>query len=473
MQATAKVGFLVIVFAILLYGGYAILGHTLARAKTITLYADFPDAAGTTNGTLVTMAGVRVGTVREVELMSADRARLTLDIEQKYSVPRGSVARIGGSLIGLGATPVQIVPPKAPSGGLLADGDVLIGGSSSPMDTILPKAEETLKELNLTLISTRKLLENDSLQKKLTALMDSSASTLAKFGTLADQTKGLLASANGMMGRSQPYLERAMRDASEGMANIRKSIVLVTQLIESGKYQKEGLALLKQLAETAKKADDLVVSLNTFASDPEVKASIKNTLDSTAKIADSGTRIAGNAEEISKNGITLSQKAIELADKANAIAEDAKTALEKISGFFTRGGAKPALPKVEGHLDLLRQTDPAHWRTDLYGRFTLKDSFLDIGLYDAFESNRAILQLGTPLGSSGDYRFGIYASKPGVGVDFRVAPRVSLRTDLFDINKPKLDFRTQLEFGNGLVGWLGIEKLFDRNAFIAGVGIRK
>jgi phospholipid/cholesterol/gamma-HCH transport system substrate-binding protein len=233
------------------------------------------------------------------------------------------------------------------------------------------------------------------------------------------------------------------------------------------------MALLQQLNATAAKASDLITNLNNFVSDPKMQANLKSSLANVDKMTDSGTRIAANTETISKNGITLSQKAIELADKANAIADEAKTALQKISGFFNRGGSKTNLPRVEGHLDLIGQTDPDHVRTDLYGRFDIGKGFVEAGLYNAFESNKAILEMGSPFGRGNDFRYGIYASKPGLGVDFHLAPRVSLRGDMFDINKPQLNLRTQFDFGSGLVGWLGVERLFDRPTFVAGVGIRK
>jgi phospholipid/cholesterol/gamma-HCH transport system substrate-binding protein len=475
MQGAAKVGFLVVVFALLLYGGFAILGKTIfGHAPVKTYYAEFDDAGGAANGTSISMAGVRIGTVRKVTLKSASIARLTLEVDETVNIPRGSVARMGGSLIGIGSSPMQIVPPKEPEQGYLADGDTIKGVKGNALDSMLPEeGKQMLKELNLTLAATRNLLANQTLEKKLEKLIDTSSATLEKFGTLANQAQGLLAKTNGMVGRSQPEIASAMRNASLAMSDIRKSTLLLNQLISSGKYQDQTLALLKQLNETTAKATDLMTNLNTFVTDPKMQESIKGTMANVDKMTDTGTRIAANTESMTKNGVTLTQKAIELADKANAIADEAKAALEKITNVFNGGKNTPKLPKVEGQIDLIHQSDPQHWRTDIYGRFDLGKGFIEAGLYDAFESNKTILQFGEPLGHLGDYRYGIYASKPSVGVDFRIAPRVTLRSDLFDINKPQLNLRSQFDFGNGFFGWLGVEKLFDRDSIVAGVGIKK
>jgi ABC-type transporter Mla subunit MlaD len=323
------------------------------------------------------------------------------------------------------------------------------------------------------LVATRKILENGALMTKVEKLLDTSSATMTKFASLADQAQGLMAKANGLVGQNQPLIAQAMHNASAAMSDIRKSTAMLTELIRSGKYQEQVSTLLTQLNATAKKADDLMATMNGFVGDTKMQGDIKTTVANVSKISDSGTRIAANSEEITKNGITLSQKAIDLTDKANQIAEEAHIALQKITSFFTRGSGKPTIPKIEVGLDLLRQTNPNHWRTDLTARVPIRENFVDLGLYDAFESNKVILQYGSPLTKSSDYRYGIFASKPSIGVDFRVAPRLSLRSDLYDINKPRFDLRTRLDFGNGFIGWLGIEKLFDRNAFVAGVGIRK
>jgi len=366
------------------------------------------------------------------------------------------------------------VPPKIEQPGYLAAGDTIQGVKGSPIDSFLPEeGKQTLRELNETLAATRKLLENQTLEKKLEALIDNSSKTLTQFGNLASQAQELVAKTSGVVGHSQPEIVGAMHSASLAMADIRKATQLLSKMIESGKYQDQTMALLKQLNDTAAKATDLMTNLDSFASDPKMQSDIKQSVANVDKMTDSGTRIAANTEAISKNGVTLSQKAIELADKANSIADDAKAALDKISKFFNKNGTTPKLPHVEGHIDLLHESDPNYWRTDLYGRIDLDRGFVDAGLYDAFETNKVILQLGEPLGKIGDYRYGIYASKPALGVDFRVAPQVMLRTDLFDINKPEFDLRTEFDFGHGFVGWLGVERVFSQDSFVAGIGIKR
>ena len=124
-------------------------------------------------------------------------------------------------------------------------------------------------------------------------------------------------------------------------------------------------------------------------------------------------------------------------------------------------------------MDLIHETEPGHWRTDVSVKLPLKDSTLHAGVFDAFEGNKLNLQLGKGFGGGSEYRYGIYASKPGVGVDFKLARRLTVKGDLYDINDMRLDLGARYEFKNGLLGWLGFNRVFEGNSFYAGLGFRK
>ena len=94
-------------------------------------------------------------------------------------------------------------------------------------------------------------------------------------------------------------------------------------------------------------------------------------------------------------------------------------------------------------------------------------------MFDAFEGNKLNVQLGKGFGRGHEYRYGVYASKPAVGVDYRLSRDMSIKGDLYDINDPRLDLGVRYEFKDGLLGWLGFNRVFDRNAFYAGLGFRK
>lgn len=463
MQGASKVGGLVIVFVLMLYGAYAILGESLFAEKTKVYYADFPDAGGVTEGTKVLMAGVKVGNIVKITLLSPMRARMTLKLKSDISIPEGSRAVLPQSLIGLGDTPVSIFPPERPAGEL-APGSVIPGSRPGPLDAMLPDSKETVKELNATLRATRKLLEDTKLTGGIEKLMATSNDTIARFGALASQTQGLLAA-------NRKQINMAIHSATMAMADVQQSTAMIAKLVKEGKLQDKSVALLDALNKTTEKTQNLVTDIDKFVNDPSLRQPLSTTMSNVSDITGTGKKIAVNTEEITANTAVVSKKAIELADKASLIEDEARDLMKKVGGFFSKPGSK--VPPVHLSMDILRESKPQHWRTDLNADVTLFETPMTFGIYDAFESNKINAQMYKQVTPSLDYRYGIYASKPALGVDFRLTPQLGIRGDLFDVNDPRLNLRAQYDLRSGVYGWIGMDRILGRNAPTVGFGVRK
>ncbi len=473
MQSAAKVGLLVVVFVVLVLAGLSFLGKGLFASNTKPYFAEFKDVSGVAEGAAVQMAGVDIGVVSHIRLVSPKQAQLALSVRSDTAIPAGSTASIPTSLIGLGQAVVQIVPPEHPSGEVLPPGSTMEGFKPSPLDNILPNAKGTVTELTKTLVAVRKLLENQELQERVVTLLDTSNKTLEQFGRVAGATNALLA-------RNQGQIDMAVRQGTAAVMDVRRVTTEVARLVESGKIQNNATAILDELQKTSRQADQLVASMDRLVNDPRLREPINQTAANVAQITETGKQIAENTRQMTANGAVVSQKAITLTDKATDVAQKAteiedqlKGVLDKVGGFFGKKSPGPNLANLETEMDLLRQTDPSHWRTDIDFRLPIADGRLNFGVYDAFETNKLTVQFGKPISSSFDYRYGIYASKPGVGVDSSVARRLRFTGDLWDINALNLDLRASYEFGDGLIGWLGLEKIFKRNAPAFGIGIRR
>ncbi len=480
MQSAAKVGLLLVVFVGLLIGGYAILGKSLLAPKPDVYYADLADAGGITEGTRVLMAGVDVGVITKVSLLSPTQAQLTMGILKGTRFPEGSVVLLPTSLIGFGDSPVTVTPPTGSFVAYLKPGDTLPGKKGSALDGFLPEGKQTIAELTKTMAAVRKLLEDQKLQGRVNDLLVTSNKTIERFGSLA-------ADASRLVSTNQGNISKALNAATAAIQDVHRVTIRVAELVESGKFQKDAVAIMDKVKQVSDHANELVVNLNSLVNDPKLRDPINKSATNIAQITETGKSIAANASEITKNGIAISEnaavvskKAIVLTDKATEIATKAveiedqlKGVLDKVGGFFNKTPSSKDIPKVTSEMNLFRQSRPGYWRTDVGLSFPLSDSTLHLGIYDAFESNRLSIQLGKQVGDKFSYRYGIYASKPGIGVDYRLAPRLSLRGDAWDINSPRLDLRASYDIGNGLIGWVGFDRLLKDNALTLGIGIRR
>lgn len=475
MQGAAKVGLLVVIFVGLLIGAYTLLGRSMFAPAPDVYYAVFEDAGGTTNGTPVMMAGVQIGKVEKVFLSGPKEARMRLEIGHGTRIPAGSHALLATALIGLSPTPIQIIAPESPMAGTLPVGATMKGERLGPIETLLPDSKNTFKELNKTLIATRKLLEDQRIRTSMTNLISKGSKMVEQFGNLAQQAQML-------MTQNRTALTAAIHEAQLAMGDVRKTTQLVAKLVADPRYKEQALEILAKLNKTAEKADALVASVNQLVTDPKLRDPMNATMANAEKISESGAkiaatseRIADNTEKITTNGVTISEEVVTLSKKANLIADEAREVLQKVKSFFDRTPGKGGIKPVEVEMDLTRETRPNYWRTDLNATVGVPNSGTDyhIGLFDAFESNKITAQIGRLFGRSNELRYGIYASKPGVGVDYTLGSKLGLRGDLFNINHPRLDLRIRYDFGNGIIGWAGVADALGRNSPTIGVGVRK
>ncbi len=469
MQSAWKVGLLIVAFVGCFVAAFAVLGKSMF-AEPVDLYkATFKDAGGVTVGAPVNLSGVRVGRVSSVSLAAPGQAVLELEVKEGTGIPIGTKATIAGSLIGIGDRPIELVPPEV-VGEMAKPGDTLLGSSQSALASFAPESEETLKALNATLKATQGLLEDQQMRNRLGELLDSSNKTITEFGLLAGQI-------NKVVATNQGQVQVALVKAVAMMEDLQVATKAIARIAGDGKLEGQMTGLIEEMNKTLQQSNGLVADLRKTVNDPELQGPVKQILANTQTMSESGTKIAANAEVMSKNGIEASAKAVGVMEKASKLADELSAVLKKLDtalgGVAGLASGGKGVGKIDTDITVTRESSPGRFRSDFSASIPAGAERYHLGLYDAFESNKLIAQIGRPLGTRGEFRYGIYASKPGVGVEYRVAPGVSLRGDLFDVNQPRLDFRAKFDFNRNISGWLGIERIFDDPAPAIGIGIRR
>ncbi len=469
MQAAWKVGLLVVVFVGLILATYAILQKSFFATKTDSYIVEFENAGGLESGARVLYAGVQIGSVSKVELASAGKAHATIAIYRGYQIPKGSRAVLPTSFISIGDRQVEIIPPaNAEKVAMLKPGDIIPGSLSSPLQGILPDTQSTITELNATLVSFRELLEDKELRGGITSLMATSEKTVEGFGGLAERMDTLIA-------RNSDGIEKMMASTAVSLENLQAVTYEVKKLVESGDIQDRTVALLDSLNAAVESGHKLVTELNALATDPELRNSLEATLSNVKTMSESGTRIATSAEVMAENGVIVSDEAVKLSKKANELAIKVDELIETFKETLKRfsGGSSALATSTNFSADLVRESNPGRIRADLNATVPFGQEKLTFGLYDAAESNKLNLQFIRSIRSGLDLRYGVYASKPALGVDYDLAPRLSLRSDLFGLNDPQVDLRLTYRVDQAFSAWFGLERLFQRPAIALGVGIKK
>ena len=481
MKAAAQVGLFVVVAIVLFVGALVAVGKNLYPAQADSYTVVMPDAGGLAKGARVLMAGVQVGEVTDVTVASPTQARLKIGVKKGTRLPLSTRAQIAATLVGLGDTPLSLVQDagyRGPSGEF-SPGMTIIGGKAGPLDAILPDGGTRLYgEFTETLKSVRALLSDKGYQKDVRSLLattdktlQTSQQTLSAFAKLADRSDALLA-------QNQGQINGILRTTEGTLSSVQETARSIERYAKTGKLQGGADRLIADAHRIAVQSEAILVDLRRTLNDPAVNSDLRATVANLKATTDKLPALVDDANRAVDGFTALAEKSQGLPDKlGNALdgAADLEKRLggltDKVGGVF--GGKPRSFPPISTELDLIRESDPNRLRTDLRVSVPLSDGFVQAGLWDAFERNRVILQLGKTVNSSLDYRYGIYAAKPGVGVDYRIAPKLGFRGDLWDLNNPRLDARLRYEFGGGLIGWLGMDRIFQDPAFTIGVGIRR
>ncbi len=471
MDSAAKVGALAL--ALILLGGWALffMGAGAFRPEMNLYYVEFEDAGGLAAGATVMMRGVPIGSVENVSLQET-AAVAALRLKKDISIPFGSEGLLRSSLISLGDQEMLIIPGAGAA--MLRPGATLIGRQESALETMLPGSQNTLDELTATLTAMRTLLED----KELTAGVKStlkSADGLMKEGQVTARQFGGLA---GSLDRSMLTLERRLTPlalkAEQTFESTSKLMGEVQAMLDRGELEGKTLALLDELGAAAAEGRRLVGEMNSLVADPELRGAMTRTLDNVEEASRSGAGMAKKLDEAAAEGQKAARELTALLQRANGLADGVQDLIDKVNGAVGGiGSAAGAASALAPEVRIAQSNLEGRLRTDITTTVPAGKETLEVGLFDAFERNQLIAQLRRPLDESLALRYGIYGSEPGLGVDYALAPRAGFRADLFGLNSTRLDASFRYDFGSGVSGWIGLERAFDRNAAMFGIGLKR
>ncbi len=481
MKSAAQVGVLTVVAFVLFGAGVYVVGGSLFAQKKDVYTVLMPDAGGLAKGARVLMAGVQVGEVTEVGLDGPQLAKLKIGLKQGTQVPHSMRALISGSLVGLGDTPINLVQDLKSVGQLgdFAPGDTIPGGKAGPLDSILPDGgTELYSQLNETLKAVRVLLQNNGLQKDVRNVLATTQETMkASQDTLRAFTKIALRG-DEIVAQNQAQIAAIVKTAERTLLSVQGTAEAIEKYAKAGHLQKGTDTLMADAHDLAEQSKLLLADIRRTVNDPALNANLRTSADNLTKTTEKLPGLIDNANKVAANVADLTASSKELPGKLGTILDKASGLEDRLGGLVDKFGGvlgkkSKGLPPFSTELDLMRQSDPGYWRTDLNLSFPMTDGFVTAGLWDAFGRNRINFQKANNLNSSLDYRYGIYAGRPSVGVDYSFAPRLGFRGDLWDFNEPQLDAKLRYELGGGLIGWLGVERFFSHPTFSVGVGIKQ
>ncbi|MCC2671789.1 MAG: ABC-type transport system involved in resistance to organic solvent, periplasmic component [Armatimonadetes bacterium] len=516
LSEAAKVGITTLVALALLAFATFSLRSTLQKGKSYTRDVMFPNAQGIQEGAFVRVRGVDLGNVERVMLDPAGNAVLRLRLSDRYKVKAADSIRIVGGLFGFSPPFVEITP-NAATASVSPEPEVLTGLAGPSSDDVMAKSDELLtnvnqlaERMNLLAGNLNEMVGDKKMRQSFTrtasnfekvsesgvkiaknmehatgrveGLMDNLQTTSSQVNRTLKRTENLMSSFQGTAAESREL----MRDTRGLVQDTRSTVREMSGVVKStgtvvenagglvtdtravlGENRERLKTVLERVDSTLKQLEGTLTETRSFLGDTELradlKATAKNVRDATEglkKITDDVRVITGDKE--------VQQDLKQSLSRLNEVSAQASDLIRRVEAVVGSGGktAKSLGERVadaELRTEITRGFSSNRTRIDFNATIPWsQNTYYRLGFFDFGEQNNFNVQAGQQLRPGIWTRYGVHASKLGVGLDLGSRQRPPLTLDLYGVDSPRLDVHGFVPLRSGFDLTLGINNLAKR-----------
>lgn len=453
----------------------------------------FKDAQGTKDGADVRLYGVKIGTVRKVDVNPQGGALLHLTIYPDRRIPDGAIYTVtSGGL--LGEMFVQIMPdPKRGIAGYLPD-----DGKTTPNIKGLDLA--TFDDLRM------KAAQLGDQAGSIAKNMDRISARLAKMaddpyyeqavkhtaGNVEDASRQAAIAAqrlNATLAEVMPQIKSVLSDVKAGtrqvaplMGNFRTASGNIAQVTSNANR------VLKDFDETV---TFLKGTIKDTLDEAQLGPSAKKTMANIAEASERFKQIAADAQKITADLASTGEANSRIGEavmSVKSVSDKASALLDRLTGVADKAGKAhaPRVSLVPEFSAFQTMGEGAHFRADMDLAVPAgPDSAVILGVRDVGEGNKLNLQNATSSGTRTRFRYGFHDSRLGVGWDYAlsggpVSPGLTLHAgdrtlsvDLYRPNDLQLDVYGKRQINDNIGLSVGFEDVLHRGHPGIGLTYRK
>ncbi len=524
MSSEARVGAIFVLVVVVAAATGMYLGGYWQRLGTYYIYLRVADAGTVQSGADIMLSGVKIGTVGAVKLDPSPSkwpgrpVVMALALKRGAVVPDGYIFSIAqGGLLSNRYISVDPPPPGgAKSGGLVKPGSEIAGGGMhglAALDTLAEQMKQALPDAanNLTArlnrladraestylseeneVAIRRILQN-------VTMMTGSANRAALQAVRLTQLLSATAA------RSAPATAEMIKSLAAAATNVRAVAERVNKMLTFTSLPGDMNAAGQHIRSATESMDDTAAAIRKLVASPETQERLNQLTDNLARSSANLARLTEQAEKLlgdetlqadfkasihdlrSTSGdlsATMSHlrqvltdpglsddlratvhNARTVSDQGTQIAEKANHSLDRVDRTMDRlGGAVSSLKPsgIRSRIDLYGVRNNG-LQADLDMDFFYgprQDQFWRLGIVDFASHDRLDLQRGF-IRAPWTLRAGVFASKPGVGVDW--APTGGswrMETEVYDPNQLTLDWGLFHSLGSDWYLTLGVKDAF-------------
>ncbi|MBR5850289.1 MAG: MCE family protein [Alistipes sp.] len=239
MKREVKIGIFAVAMILLAWGGVRFLSGLDVLSREVEYVAQYDQVSGVQEASAVVMKGVKIGSVRRIELNPAvsDKVFIHLTVRSSYRIPTDSEARIFSDGL-LGGKAVEIIYGTADS--YLQEGDTIRSSYDRDLMTMAGSEFEFFKQ---------------------------------QFVQLTDELHRTLGNLNRIMEQNAAHVEATMGHVESISGDVAD---LLTQEKQALATTMENLAAFSSmLGENSMRVDSIISGVNTLVAELEEEAVVK------------------------------------------------------------------------------------------------------------------------------------------------------------------------------------------------------
>jgi ABC-type transporter Mla subunit MlaD len=296
MSRQALVGLFVVVGAVALFAIFYFLGDFWTRSRGYKIGAHFQNASGLHRAAIVSMSGVNIGAVDDVQLEPDYSVDVILAIKPGFEIPKDSKFLILAPLTG--EPSVVIEPPRGVQLATLPHEILPLdeqpqGRNPTSIQDLLEQGQGEIRRFDRIMADLERraphlLSELDSAMQNANQLTTRARVSLAEFSN----------SANSMMAT----LNRSTALSGENIVDLTKSL---DATVKRNSRQIDGI--IAQLGQTSHSVNQSAASLRDFATNPKIKEDLLETTHQFALTAKTFAELSNDMRQVSGNPQTQAQ----------------------------------------------------------------------------------------------------------------------------------------------------------------------
>ena len=287
-----KVGAFALGGAIALAGIITFMGAFSFGKKGYELRIDYPQVSGLMPGHVVRYAGVQVGTVKKLNV-SPDKVEVITEIDDNIKIPQGAVFTIAADGI-MGEKYVHIVPPNKPGQGFIAEGSTIKGTPGGGMDEFFANSGDLVTRMEHIAMAFENVFGDKEVQESMKNGFKNMQGITENMNTFT-KVMADVAVANQ---QDITQMVHQMNELTQRMNGTASYIEIIMKGVDNnGETGRNMAAIVKHMADTTKRMENIVQMLESVAKDPVTKESLKETLVNVKETSAKANRIMGALTE--------------------------------------------------------------------------------------------------------------------------------------------------------------------------------